>query len=72
MNNSIIRFVLAILLLVCVFDTPYGHNYLVIFLGFVGFAYRAYDASKGHKNNEVIIFIALAVLFQPFLKIALG
>ena len=72
MNNSIIKIGLAIVLLLCLFNMPYGYYQLVRFLGFVGFAYVAYDANKVHKNNEVIIFVALAVLFQPFIKIALG
>jgi len=38
----------------------------------VGFAYLAYSANEQNRNNEMFIYIALALLFQPFIKIALG
>jgi type III secretory pathway component EscR len=38
----------------------------------VSFAYLAYSANVQSNKNEVFIYIALAVLFQPFIKIALG
>lgn len=37
-----------------------------------GFAYLAYSANEQGNKNELFIYIALAILFQPFLKIALG
>ncbi len=47
---------------------PYGFYQFVRFAATVGFVYFAYTAN----NNEVFVYIALAVLFQPFVKIALG
>lgn len=38
----------------------------------VGFAYLAYSANEKNYKNEMMIYIALAILFQPFVKIALG
>lgn len=38
----------------------------------VGFAYLAYQAKSEHKDQEIWIYGALALLFQPFFKIALG
>jgi hypothetical protein len=38
----------------------------------VGFSYLAFMANEKNNNNQVICYVALAVLFQPFFKIALG
>jgi hypothetical protein len=72
MNNSIIKVSLATLLLLCLIDMPYGFYQFVRFAAMVGFAYLGYVAKEQNKQNEVFIYIALAILFQPFLKITLG
>jgi hypothetical protein len=51
---------------------PYGYYQLVRFLAMAGFAVLAYYASNKENKTELIVYIALAVLFQPFFKIALG
>jgi len=51
---------------------PYGFYQAVRFAGLIGFAILAYLANEKENKIEVIIYIALAVLFQPFLKISLG
>ena len=71
MKNTV-KIVLALLLLICLFDMPYGYYQFVRLAALVGFALLAYLASNDKKNTEVIIFIGLAILFQPFFKIALG
>jgi hypothetical protein len=38
----------------------------------VGFGYLAYSANEQKFKNEAFIYLALAILFQPFIKIALG
>ena len=38
----------------------------------IGFSYLAYSASEQNRKNDMFIYIALALLFQPFIKIALG
>ena len=45
---------------------------LVRFLALTGFALLASFSYKQDRVVEVIIYIALAVLFQPLIKIALG
>ncbi|WP_029596902.1 DUF6804 family protein [Flavobacterium sp. ACAM 123] len=72
MNNSIIKVALATLLLLCLLDMPYGFYQFVRFTAMVGFAYLAYSANEQSEKNELFIYIALALLFQPFFKIALG
>lgn len=70
--NNLIKIILAALLLLCLINMPYGFYQLVRFLALVGFGVLAYEAYKEGKQTEVIIFIALAILFQPLFKIALG
>jgi len=72
MVDNMIKLVLALLLFLCLLEMPYGYYQLVRFLSFSCFAFFAYQASQKNKINEVIIFIILALLFQPFFKIALG
>ena len=71
MKNTI-KIILSILLLICLFDMPYGYFQFVRFVAFVVFGYFAYDAVKANKNEVAIAYGTLALLFQPFLKIALG
>jgi len=70
--DKIIKIVLAILLLICLFDMPYGYYQFVRFLALIGFGVLAYLSYSNKRNIEIIIFISLAVLFQPLIKISLG
>ena len=67
-----IKSTLAILLLLCLLKMPYSYYELVRFLALLGFAYFAYQANQESKNTATIIYAGLALLFQPFFKIALG
>ena len=71
MNNAI-KIVLAILLFLCLADMPYGFYQFVRFAGLIGFAILAYQANQQGRQTEMIIYGGLALLFQPFFKIALG
>ena len=51
---------------------PYGYYQAVRFIGMLGFILLAYFSNQKNHKIEVIIYIALALLFQPFIKIALG
>ena len=70
--NNVIKIVLAILLFLCLADMPYGYYQFVRFAGLIGFAVLAYQANQQGRQTEMIIYGGLALLFQPFLKIALG
>jgi len=37
-----------------------------------GFAWLAYKASEKTNKTEMIIYIGLAILFQPIFKVSLG
>ena len=51
---------------------PYGYYQLVRYLALIGFGILAFKANEQDKKTELIIYGGLALLFQPFFKIALG
>lgn len=67
-------YLLACLLLLCLFKMSYGYYQLVRYLTFSVFAYLAYQEYKTtHEFSKGFwIYFLLAMLFQPFIKIALG
>jgi hypothetical protein len=67
-----IKIILAVLFFLCLLDMPYGFYEFVRFTALVGFSILAYKANQEEKNTEMIIYGSLALLFQPFFKIALG
>jgi hypothetical protein len=70
--DKAIKIFLAILFFVCLLQMPYGYYQFVRFAALVGFAILAYQANERQSKTEMIIFICLAILFQPLLKISLG
>ena len=70
--RPILKLVIAILLLLCLVDMPYGFYTLVRFASAFAFAYLSYDYFKSKKDGLGFVFAALALLFQPFFKVALG
>ena len=71
-SETIIKIVLAIVLFLCLLNMPYGFYQLVRFMALIGFGILAYKAKEQNKNTEMIIYGGLALLFQPFFKMALG
>ena len=71
MNNTI-KIILAVLFFVCLMEMPYGYYQLVRFAALVGFAILAYKANEQGQKTEAIIYVCLAIIFQPLVKIALG
>jgi hypothetical protein len=51
---------------------PYGYYQFVRFAALLGFVILAYQANEQQNKSEMIIYIGLALLFQPFVKVALG
>jgi hypothetical protein len=70
--DSVIKILLAILFFICLADMPYGYFQLVRFSALVGFVILAYKAKENGSLITMIIYGSLALLFQPFIKIALG
>jgi len=51
---------------------PYGYFQLVRFVALIGFAILAYSSNEQGHKTEIIVYVCLAILFQPLVKIALG
>ena len=64
--------ILTALFLFCLAPMPYGYFQLVRFVAMVAFGVIAYRFWDEKKQGLAIVFISLALLFQPFFKIALG
>lgn len=70
--KPIIKVIIAVLLLLCLADMPYGFYELVRFATAAAFVYLSYDYFKSKKDGLGFTFAGLALLFQPFFKVALG
>lgn len=71
-KTEIIKVVLSVLMFLCLLEMPYGFYQFVRFVALIGFGVLAYDAREQNKQTEMIVYGGLALLFQPFFKIALG
>ena len=67
-----LQFILAIALLLCLAPMPYGYYVLVRYGSAVVFGIMAYQYYLEKKENLALTWGALAVLFQPLIKIPLG
>lgn len=63
---------ISILLFLCLADMPYGYYQFVRIAAAGFFAYAAYHENESGRKEMTIVFILLALLFQPFFKVALG
>lgn len=66
------QFVLAIALLLCLAPMPYGYYMLVRYGSAIILGIMAYQYYLARKEKLALIWGALAVLFQPIIKIPLG
>ena len=74
-----IKPIMAVMLLACLLHLPYGYFSLLRFVAMVVFTVPAYPLEEiapqynKEKNGALTVtFGAFALLFQPFIKIALG
>ena len=72
MLKKFVYLILATLLLLCLAPMPYGYYQFVRFVSMVVFAVMAYQYYVKKQVEWAFAFGALALLFQPFVKIALG
>jgi len=70
--EKVIKFGMAFLLFLCLADMPYGYFQFVRWVGLVVFALFAFEAREKNRHQEVLLYLGLAILFQPIIKIALG
>ena len=64
--KPILKLIIAILLILCLADMPYGFYELVRFAAAGAFAYLSYDFFKSKRDGLGFLFAGLALLFQPF------
>ena len=69
---KILKIILALSLLLCLAKMPYGYYQFVRFGALIGFALLAFNSYEKGLTNYMIVYIGLALLFQPFNKILLG
>lgn len=50
---------------------PYGYYQLVRYITAFSFGWFAYQANTSNDKN-FIFYVAIAILFQPFIKVPLG
>lgn len=62
----------AVLMVLCLFDMPYGYYTFVRFVAMVVFAIIAFKCIFNDKKEWALFFVSSALLFQPFIKVALG
>ena len=67
-----LKFILALLFLLCLAPMPYGFYSLVRFVAMIAFAIYAYIYHEKKNNKLAVAFLSLAILFQPLLPIYLG
>ena len=67
-----IYIILAAMMLLCLAPMPYGYYMMVRFLAMVVFGVMAYRYYQEKMERMAWVFGILALLFQPFAKIALG
>ena len=70
--SILLKVVLAILFFTCLLEMPYGYYQLVRWVALVGFAVLAYKSYEDENIVLAIVYVGLAILFQPVFKIALG
>ena len=67
-----IQLFLAALLLLCLAKMPYGYYNIIRLIAMTVFVYMAYVYTEKKKLGLMVTFGALVLLFQPFVKIAIG
>jgi hypothetical protein len=72
MSQNAIKIILSLMLLICLLNMPYGYYQAVRFAGALGFTLLAYYYYEQNRKTQVIVYVLLAFLFQPFIKVSLG
>jgi hypothetical protein len=67
-----IKGAIAVILFICLLDMPSEYYHFVRIFFTLGFAYLTYCSSKNNIDNEIIPFVLLTLIFQPFATVALS
>jgi len=71
-TTTIVKGIIAALLLLCLIDADYGFYQAMRTLVSFGFAFLTYNYYKSGDKTNAIIFLCLLIVFQPLMKIGLG
>ena len=71
-TKSILYGLVALMLLICLLELPYGAYILIRFLAIIAFCYFAYSEHQADNEGRMILFLVLALLIQPFFRLPLG
>ncbi|MHB8578976.1 MAG: DUF6804 family protein [Ignavibacteriaceae bacterium] len=71
-QKNILKLLLSILLLLCLFKMPYWYYQLIRLLGMAGFIYFAYLDNKDKMKVTPQILIIAAIIINPIIKIPFG
>lgn len=71
-TKSILYGLVALMLLICLLELPYGAYILIRFIAVIAFCYFAYSAHQSDNEARMVLFIVLALLVQPFFRLPLG
>lgn len=70
--ETLIKIVLIVLFIGCLFKMPYKYYEITRFIGMVGFSILGYKAYLKKDNTLMVVWSASALLINPFIKLALG
>lgn len=71
-KENLLKLLLASLFFLCLLDMPYGFYQFIRFLALIGFSILAYQSYGKGRQIKMIVYVLLALLFQPFFKLHLG
>ena len=71
-TTTIVKGIIATLLLLCLIDADYGFYQAMRTLVSFGFAFLAYNYYQSGDKTNTIIYLCLLIVFQPLMKIGLG
>lgn len=71
-QKNILKLLLSILLLLCLFKMPYWYYQLIRLLGMVGFIYFAYKDNQDKVKVTPQLFAIAAIIINPIIKIPFG
>lgn len=64
---------LALALLLCLLSMPYVYYLLIRWGAMISFLFLAYDSFRSRKKgNKLMVYLLLALIFQPFEHLAFG
>ncbi|OGS71821.1 MAG: hypothetical protein A3F91_10200 [Flavobacteria bacterium RIFCSPLOWO2_12_FULL_35_11] len=69
--SIVVKIFLVLILLCCLFSMPYGYYQFVRIASFVLFGYLAYSEIVAKRISFVLLYLILALLFNPIVKVIL-